>query len=256
MKTIITVLILICSNTILACQCLQTASFDLYNYDASINVAEIRILEKLGNESDENEILNLNDLLPLQPIINDYTEFRIEINEVYKGNIDQKTILLKVRDKKSNCYWEPEVGVSYIFYMGESDFEEGEKLLQIEGCQRRLKNNSNNYTTEKNILSILKAKNNGKFEANQGELIENVIEDYISISGSHKSGKREGKWIVNEPIDFGKNKPQLKRIVLILKYRHGDLKAVKYSEPTNMHLANAFTRRWKFYYEEKLLIVE
>lgn len=263
MKKITTIITLtIClSNVVIGCTCYLAESFNLEYYDESINIAEIKIIAKLKDNYEARlaqykiDTMNWDKEYPPPPILppNNYSEFRIEVIEVFKGNLNKSINKLRADEKNSSCYWEPEVGKSYIFYLGEILLIKGDEIGEIQGCQRRIRNDNKNYKLEIEALKILKEKIEGKFKINQSELASDFDKPYISVSGRFKNGNRHGKWIIAEPIINSKGETPPEKKVLILRYRNGNLISVKYFEPYNNFVANYFTRNWKHYYEEKKL---
>jgi len=237
----------------------MTESFDIQVYDESSNIAEIKVIDKIDDGYEErlakyqNDTIGWNKEYPPIPMLppNNFTEFNVEVIEVFKGNLKKGKIKLRVIDKNSSCYWEPKTEKSYIFYFGERIDQKGIELIQIGGCQRRIRTDSNNYLSEANALRIFKDKNQGKFVVEQSDLINPPNKPYFSVKGKFKNGKRHGKWIIAEPIGYSKKETKHQEKVLILKYKNGKLMAVKYFKPNNNHTENYFIRHWKYYYEER-----
>jgi len=254
--TVIAGLIIVMSNIILGCTCYMVESFDLEDYDKSMYIAEIKIIEKSEDDYDyrlaqyEKETANWDEEYPLAPFPppNNYTEFRIEVIEVFKGNLNKSVVSLRANEKNSSCYWEPEVGANYIFYLEEVLTDN--KIVEVRGCQRRIRNDNENYDSEIEALKILGAKKDGAFKIDQSNLLDNQGEPYFPIKGKFKNGKRHGKWIIAEPKSYSKDQVQLGRKVLVLRYKNGHLMSVKYDQSKDKY-AEYFTKYWEYYYEEK-----
>lgn len=248
--------LVIISNILLGCSCYMIQSFDLKDYDESTHIAEIKVIEKLEDDYEnrlaqyEKDTMNWDKEYPPIPLAppNDYTDFRIEIIEVFKGNLDKSVVNLRANEKNSSCYWEPEVGKSYIFYLEEVLTED--KIVEVRGCQRRIRNDSENYDSEIEGLEILGAKKDGIFKISQSSLSDNQDEPHFSIKGKFRNGKRHGKWTIAESQIYSKDQVQLGRKVLVLRFKNGYLMSVKYDKPNNKY-AEHFTRHWEYYYEEK-----
>ncbi len=236
-------------------------SFDIQNYDESINIAEIKVIDKIDDNYEEKlaqyqkDTIGWNKKHPPIPMLppNNFTEFNTEIIEVFKGKLTKRIIKLRATDKNSSCYWEPEIGKKYIFYFGEKTDNEETEVIEIGGCQRRIRVDSKNYSSEIKALRIFKEKKQGEFKIDQSNLANSSDKTYYSIKGKFKNGRRHGKWILAEPISYSKSKKEPRKKVLILKYINGKLKTIKYFRPNNNHVKNHFTRRWIYYYEERKL---
>lgn len=263
MKKIITISVLIVSisNTIFGCSCYMVNSFDLSDFDESINIAEIKVLEKLKGDYEirlaqyKIDTTNWDKEYPPPPLRppDDYSEFQIEVIEIFKGSLNLSIIELRATGKYSSCYWEPEVGKTYIFYFGELLTERDNEIVEIGGCQRRIRNDSKNFNSEVEALKTFKEKRSGKFEIDQSDLINDLDRPYISIRGRFKKGKRFGRWIIAEPIIYSKDIKQPRKKLLVLRYKDGNLISIKFFEPNNAQMNNYILRRWKYYYEEKKL---
>lgn len=252
---IIAGLTIVASNIVLGCACYMAQSFDLKYYDESTCIVAIKVIEKLKDDYEdrlaqyEKDTMNWDKEYPPVPFPppDDYADFRIEVIKVFKGNLDKSVVNLRANGKNSSCYWEPEIGTNYIFYLDEMLTND---IVEVKECQRRIKNNSANYDSEIDALKILGAKKNGTFRIDQSSLSGNQDESYFSIKGKFRNGKRHGKWIVAEPKIYSKEQVEPRRKVLVLKFKNGYLMSVKYNEPNNKYTEH-FTRRWKYYYEEK-----
>ena len=256
LRIIILFLITTVPKIVFGCTCFETFSFNLIAYEKSVNVVELRIVEKLSEDSENSEPKELSDSdttylsSPTPPI--DWTDFKIEIIETLKGSAGLKIDFLRVQDMNSSCYWEPKIGESYIFYLGVNLNEDGVEFFQLLSiCERKIHSDSKNYNSEKDILKKLALKEDGPILAYQNELTENNTNRYLAFQGEFIDKKRNGTWIISEPIAYGHENELTERNLIILKYRNGELLECEYKEPLNRHSGYAFTRFWKVYYEEK-----
>ena len=239
----------------------MTRSFDIQIYDESNNIAEIKVIEKVKDDYEERltqyqkDTIGCRKIYPPIPFLhlNDFTEFNVEVIEVFKGNLRKGKMKLRTTDKNSSCYWEPKIGNNYIFYFGKVIDRKGRELIEIGECQRRIRTDSKEFSSETTALRILKAKKQGRFRIEQSDLTNSSNKPYFSVKGKFKNGKRHGKWILAEPISYSKTDTEYQEKILILKYKNGKLISVKHLKTNNSRIKNYFSRHWKYYYEEKKL---
>jgi hypothetical protein len=256
---VISLLIISLPNVLFGCTCYLTESFNLQFYDQSENIAEIKVIEKLDNNYEDQlaqyqkDTIGWNEEYPPMPFLppNDYAEFRIEVVEVFKGDLKKSITKLWAIEKSSSCYWEPKIGERYIFYFVKTKEENEIFHVEIAGCQKRIWPDAKNYNSEVEALRLFKEKKEGTFAIDQSILINSLEESYFSIKGKFKNEQRHGKWTLAEPISYSNSQTEPRKSVLILKYKNGILKSVKYFEPNDNHAGNNFSWYWKEYYDER-----
>ena len=260
-EIVILALFLSLPNIVFGCTCYAIESFNLHCYDNSSNIVEIKIIEKVHENYDERleqyhiDTTNWNiGEPPIQPIRppNTFVEFTIEIIKVYKGEVKMTTRTLRANDLNTSCHWEPEVGMSYIFYLGSTTINNNDETIEIFGCQRRIRTDNKNYNSEIMALTILKDKKDGKFKVDQSELSKNLNQKFISIQGEFRNGKRHGKWKIAEPINLN-TKTTPTNNAITLEYKDDYLKCIKLKEISNKHINTNFIRPWYEYYNERIL---
>ncbi|WP_338393353.1 hypothetical protein [Fulvitalea axinellae] len=217
----------------------------------SETIVEVKVIEKKDNcEATLNQKDSIGEFDIFTQLLNDFTEFEIEIVEVFKGDINKSITTLRASDINSSCFWEPEVGKSYVLYTGKTINSADGNILEIEGCQRRIRNDQTNYTSEIQALKILKDKKEGFFIVDQSELLNQKKGYYITLKGSHKNGQRHGKWVLAEPINYSNSSAKVKSRIFVLKYKHGKLFFAKHFEPNNSFAKNYYMARWKFFFNK------
>ena len=243
-----------------ACTRYETRSFNLYSYDESINIIELLITEKVKSDYEarkaqyEIDTTNWNKAKrpkPFSPLPN-YTDFEIEIIEIYKGKANPKITKLRASGLNSSCYWEPKIDESYIFYLDEIEFENGVEYIEISTSPRLLNVKTSYYHSEKVAIKLLEAKSEGKFKINPSNLCSEIGK-YFPVQGKFKNGKRHGKWIIAEPVNRSsrcKIKPQKK--VLVLNYKKGNLIFINYFSPKNENGEWNFVFFLESYYSERI----
>ncbi len=98
-------------KVIFGCTCYMTKSFDIQNYDESINIAEIKVIDKINDDYEERlaqyqkDTIGWNKEHPPIPMLppNNFTEFNIEVIEIFKGNLKKGRTELRATEKNSSC---------------------------------------------------------------------------------------------------------------------------------------------------------
>ena len=245
-----TLLIIIFSYTInsIACTGYGTTGFELSQYDNANFVAEIKVLKL---ETDTNLILNI---------------FVGVVREVYKGEIHSDTLFLNFVGKHSSCYWEPEIGKSYIFTFDTIRIDswwllEPELELMYPAIFPNDRISSNEFIDlfnfNKRILRLLKnPPENGQLKVVKEQSTELWPFQYSAFSGNYKNGERHGVWKIYEPYESSSpNTPNYKyRVAISLTYKNGKLIAVRNHEldyPDDENLSEIIVS-WSEYYKNNL----
>jgi hypothetical protein len=258
--SIVIVLLFILPIASKACIDYQTESFNLMNFDMAENIIEVEILSKKTNDfvglnkGNYVDTLNFDKTNPQPPLPNFsplYNDFNIKIITFHKGN-KCKIDVLRTENLTSSCYWEPVVGEKYIFYLGKILIENQSNILNIQGCHRRLGSTNSSYKSEKKILKFLAKKNNGKFQIYQKRHKKNQEIKHVIFEGAFQNKKRNGIWVLYEPVKFEEKNVKEPKKVLILSYNDEIIKTLEYLTPTDKFIHTAFTSNWRFYYKEKV----
>jgi len=232
------IFLFILTNSAYCCTCYVPGSFSLSAFDRFPNIVEMKIIKELPSSETKD------------PFGFEYSGFEIEVLEVFKGKIELELKKLSVYGGFSSCDWIPKAGSQYLFYLGENNSETEGMFATRMGCQRRFVTDDSESKSEIEALRIIRDKTNGKVKIDQTILLEEPgKQNYYSVIGKMKNGKRHGKWILAEPLNYSRSdfSPQSK--VIEIKYRLGEVVSVIHHPYKEERDREKFAERWNQYYE-------
>lgn len=236
-------------SPIIGCSCYSLETFSLYQYDISSIIIALEVLEKKDNgyeqlvEQYRKDTVNWNKPYhPPLPPRNNYVDFYIKVEKLYKGSIHSAEIILRAEGKNSSCYWEPQIGKRFIMYLDQSINENGSEIIEVGTCYRIIESTDPNYDTDKKALEIFQTKKRGK--------VNLTINQKFILKGKFRKGKRHGTWKIYEPLEFLTDNEENR--VLSLSYKKGKLLEVKQYKSRDRHLNINFIRHWNRYHKNRL----
>lgn len=242
-------------TNLFACQCSSSQSFDLSEYDFSENILLIEVLGKSDDKYSEyvkwhkEEALQWNKSFPQLPLMPrpPHDDFSIRITNVFKGELSLG--ILKLRSENSSCKWSPMIGQTYIIYL-ESLKREGKiNYLNVSACHRKIREESNNFKSELEVLNYLKEKVGGPFEFRYSINYQGDSLSYKFLSGRFDNQNREGQWIMSEPVPYEKIRWKLVDTMIVLGYKSDKLIETNFNYPSDDSIqTNVGGIKWKWIY--------
>ncbi|WP_020538958.1 hypothetical protein [Lewinella cohaerens] len=232
---------------VFACECRYQPWFDLLAYDQHTYVMEIEVLSQIKppvHVLQESPAATTTDGVPSPPPLpppppHDYEDFNIRVLTNFKG--DETNIhLLRASNKNSSCFGAPQAGQRYLVYADGLATQEGHSALVItSACQRKIPESSKHFEKEKELLLLLKGRQEEAFVTYEYDAGKLPI-----LTGGFKKGQRSGAWKVYNP--YATDNPE---VIVRLRYRRGVLVRRKFYRKELASPANVLRFMWKYEYE-------
>lgn len=220
------------SFNVYSCSCYSSESFNLAEYDWSVNILTVYILSKVDNNYDdelkeyEKLKLNWNESYPIYPMYPRpmHNEVVAEILEIFKGKLKKRRIILRSED--DSCSWIPKIGETYLLYLGKTHTNKGYEFINVNACTRKVNRDQSSFMKEKNALIQLSNNLDGDIKIDWISNINGYALNHILVQGKISNGQRIGNWIISEPVHLQKRDTILNDSFLVLNYEFGELKYI------------------------------